>query len=116
MFIAQINSVRNFAMKREASFRVVNAKLYTKCLRLDAKPLHIEHIYIVYTPKSYDFSVRLFPYFIPRWLFKFSSTVVNIYIIYFYIILLYFITFIIIHYIIILEQQLVYLTLLRLHS
>lgn len=91
-------------MKREASFRVVNAKLYTKCLRLDAKPLHIEHIYIVYTPKSYDFSVRLFPYFISRWLFKLSSTLVNIYIpvIYFYFILLYLITCILIHYLIIL--------------
>lgn len=89
-------------MKREACFRVVNAKLYTKCLRLDAKPLHIEHIYIVHTPKSYDFSVRLFPYFIPRWLFKLSSTLVNIYIIYFYFILLYLITSILIHYLIIL--------------
>lgn len=89
-------------MKREASFRVVNAKFYTQCLRLDAKPLHIEHIYIVYSSKILRFFSRLFPYFISRWLFKLSSTLVNIYIIYFYFILLYLITSILIHYIIIL--------------
>lgn len=86
-------------MKREASFRVVNAKFYTKCLRLDAKPLHIDHIYTLYTAPFFS---RLFPYFISRWLFKLSSTLVNIYIIYFYFILLYLITSILIHYIIIL--------------
>lgn len=94
--------MRNFAMKREASFRVVNAKFYKKCLRLDAKPLHIEHIYIVYSSKILRFFSSSITLLHPSVVIQvFLNRSQYLYIIYFYFILLYFITFIIIHYIII---------------